>query len=73
MRATIERLMALLVPALTIDLGPVIAAIIGAVLMAILSATSCRFSPRPDAPPLVPRLDAPLHARRPSCRDDQRH
>jgi len=30
--------MALLVPALTIDLGPVIAAIIGAVLMAILSA-----------------------------------
>jgi general secretion pathway protein F len=37
-RATIERLMALLVPALTIVLGLVIAAIIGAVLMAILSA-----------------------------------
>jgi general secretion pathway protein F len=37
-RSTIERLMTLLVPALTLSLGAVIAAIIGAVLMAILSA-----------------------------------
>jgi general secretion pathway protein F len=37
-RSTIERMMALLVPVLTIVLGLVIAAIIGAVLMAILSA-----------------------------------
>jgi general secretion pathway protein F len=37
-RSTVERLMTLLVPALTLSLGAVIAAIIGAVLMAILSA-----------------------------------
>jgi general secretion pathway protein F len=37
-RATIERLMALLVPALTIGLGVVIATIIGAIMMAILQA-----------------------------------
>jgi general secretion pathway protein F len=37
-RSTIERLMTLLVPALTIGLGLVIASIIGAVLAAILSA-----------------------------------
>jgi general secretion pathway protein F len=37
-RSTVERLMSLLVPALTLGLGLVIAAIIGAVLMAILSA-----------------------------------
>ena len=37
-RSTIERLMTLLVPALTITLGLIIAAIIGAVLAAILSA-----------------------------------
>lgn len=37
-RATIERLMALLVPALTIGLGLIIALIIGAILMAILQA-----------------------------------
>jgi general secretion pathway protein F len=37
-RSTVDRLMSLLVPALTLSLGLVIAAIIGAVLMAILSA-----------------------------------
>ncbi len=37
-RSTVDRLMSLLVPALTLGLGLVIAAIIGAVLMAILSA-----------------------------------
>ena len=37
-RSTLERLMTLLVPALTIGLGLIIAAIIGAVLAAILSA-----------------------------------
>ena len=37
-RSTIERLMTLLVPALTITLGLIIALIIGAILMAILSA-----------------------------------
>lgn len=37
-RSTIERLMALLVPALTVTLGLIIALIIGAILMAILSA-----------------------------------
>jgi general secretion pathway protein F len=37
-RSTIERLMALLVPALTIVLGAIIAVIITSVLMAILSA-----------------------------------
>jgi len=37
-RSTVERLMSLLVPALTLCLGAVIATIIGAVLMAILSA-----------------------------------
>ena len=37
-RSTIERLMTLLVPVLTIALGVVIASIIGAVLAAILSA-----------------------------------
>ena len=37
-RSAVERLMSLLVPALTLSLGLVIAAIIGAVLMAILSA-----------------------------------
>jgi general secretion pathway protein F len=37
-RSTIERLMALLVPLLTIGLGVVIALIIGAIMMAILSA-----------------------------------
>ena len=37
-RSTVERLMTLLVPVLTITLGAVIAAIIGAVLAAILSA-----------------------------------
>jgi general secretion pathway protein F len=37
-RSTVDRLMSLLVPALTFSLGVVIAAIIGAVLMAILSA-----------------------------------
>jgi general secretion pathway protein F len=37
-RSTIDRLMSLLVPALTLSLGLVVAAIIGAVLMAILSA-----------------------------------
>jgi general secretion pathway protein F len=36
-RSTIERLMTLLVPALTITLGLIIALIIGAILMAILS------------------------------------
>ena len=37
-RSTIERLMALLVPALTIALGAIVAVIITSVLMAILSA-----------------------------------
>jgi general secretion pathway protein F len=37
-RSTVDRLMSLLVPALTLALGVVIATIIGAVLMAILSA-----------------------------------
>lgn len=37
-RATIERLMALLVPLMTVTLGLIIALIIGAILMAILSA-----------------------------------
>jgi general secretion pathway protein F len=37
-RSTVDRLMSLLVPGLTLSLGLVIAAIIGAVLMAILSA-----------------------------------
>ena len=37
-RSTLERMMTLLVPALTIGLGVVIASIIGAVLAAILSA-----------------------------------
>ena len=37
-RGTVDRLMSLLVPALTLGLGLVIAAIIGAVMMAILSA-----------------------------------
>ena len=37
-RSTVDRLMSLLVPALTLSLGLVIATIIGAVLMAILSA-----------------------------------
>jgi general secretion pathway protein F len=37
-RSTVDRLMSLLVPALTLSLGLVIAAIIGAMLMAILSA-----------------------------------
>jgi general secretion pathway protein F len=37
-RSTVERLMSLLVPALTLSLGAIIATIIGAVLMAILSA-----------------------------------
>jgi general secretion pathway protein F len=37
-RSTLERLMTLLVPLLTIGLGLVIASIIGAVLAAILSA-----------------------------------
>jgi general secretion pathway protein F len=37
-RSTVDRLMSLLVPALTLSLGVVIATIIGAVLMAILSA-----------------------------------
>jgi general secretion pathway protein F len=37
-RSTIERLMTLLVPVLTIVLGALIATIIGAVLAAILSA-----------------------------------
>ena len=37
-RSTVGRLMSLLVPALTLTLGVVIATIIGAVLMAILSA-----------------------------------
>jgi general secretion pathway protein F len=36
-RGTIERLMSLLVPAITIALGLIIALIIGAILMAILS------------------------------------
>jgi general secretion pathway protein F len=42
-RSTIERLMTLLVPALTITLGLLIAAIIGAVLAAILSAYQLPF------------------------------
>jgi general secretion pathway protein F len=42
-RSTIERLMTLLVPALTITLGLIIAAIIGAVLAAILSAYQLPF------------------------------
>ncbi len=37
-RSTVERLMSLLVPVLTLCLGAVIATIIGAVLMAILSS-----------------------------------
>jgi general secretion pathway protein F len=37
-RSTVDGLMSLLVPALTLSLGPVIKAIIGAVRMAILSA-----------------------------------
>ena len=37
-RSTLERMMTLLVPALTIGLGLIIASIIGAVLAAILSA-----------------------------------
>jgi general secretion pathway protein F len=37
-RSTVERLMSLLVPTLTLSLGAIIATIIGAVLMAILSA-----------------------------------
>jgi general secretion pathway protein F len=41
-RSTIERLMTLLVPALTIVLGLIIAVIITAVLMAILSAYDLR-------------------------------
>ena len=41
-RSTIERLMTLLVPALTITLGLIIAVIITAVLMAILSAYELR-------------------------------
>jgi type II secretory pathway component PulF len=42
-RSTIERLMTLMVPALTITLGLIIAAIIGAVLAAILSAYQLPF------------------------------
>jgi general secretion pathway protein F len=42
-RSTVERLMTLLVPALTIALGLIIASIIGAVLAAILSAYQLPF------------------------------